>query len=97
MSIIDGLNKAFENSYRIGAMSILVVNDWVDFNTLKKLLNASDGNLASHLVALEKKEYIRVKKEFVGRKPRTSYQVTELGKKEFQTHLDTLEKILKGL
>ncbi len=77
-------------------MAILVVNDWVDFNTLKKLLDASDGNLASHLTALEKKEYIRLKKEFVGRKPRTSYQATELGKKEFQAHLNALEKLLKG-
>lgn len=96
MSIIEGLNKAFENKFRIGTMAILVVNDWVDFNTLKKLLGASDGNLASHLVALEKKEYVKVQKEFIGRKPRTSYQATNLGKKDFQAHLNALEKLLKG-
>ncbi|HAS44682.1 MAG TPA: transcriptional regulator [Microscillaceae bacterium] len=96
MSIIEGLNKAFENKFRIGTMAILVVNDWVDFNTLKKLLKATDGNLASHLIALEKKEYLKVKKEFVGRKPRTSYKATESGKVAFQAHLNALEKLLKN-
>lgn len=96
MSIIEGLNNDFGGKFRIGTMAILVVNDWVDFKTLKKLLEASDGNLASHLVALEKKEYIEVKKEFVGRKPRTSYRATALGKREFQAHLNALEKLLNG-
>ena len=96
MSIIEGLNKAFQNNYRVGAMAILVVNDWVDFNTLKKLLKASDGNLASHMTALEKAKYLTVKKEFVGRKPRTSYKATDLGKTTFQTHLNALEKLLKN-
>ena len=76
-------------------MSILVVNDSVDFNTLKKQLNISDGNIASHITALEKLNYLEVKKQFIGKKPNTSYKVTQQGIKAFKNHLDTLEKLIK--
>lgn len=94
MSIIDGLNKNFENRVRIGIMSVLMVNEWVDFTEMKELLQVTDGNLASHSSALEKVEYIEIKKEFVGKKPRTSYRVTQQGKRAFQDHLSALEKLL---
>ena len=73
---IQQLNKEFENRTRLGIMSALIVNDWVTFNDLKGLLNVSDGNLASHIKGLEAKEYIEIKKEFVGKKPSTSYRIT---------------------
>lgn len=95
MSIISGLNKDFESRVRLGMMSVLMVNDWVDFTEMKSLLQVTDGNLASHSAALEKKEYIEVKKEFVGKKPRTSYKITEEGKKAFQNHLSFLEKMMR--
>jgi DNA-binding MarR family transcriptional regulator len=94
--IIAGLNKEFDNRVRLGIMSILMVNEWVDFNTVKTLLNLTDGNLASHISALEKIAYIAVKKEFVGKKPRTTYNVTPEGRVAFRAHLDALEKLLKG-
>ncbi|MBL7790692.1 MAG: transcriptional regulator [Saprospiraceae bacterium] len=89
------LNKAFDHRIRLGLMSVLMVNDWVDFNTLKELLDATDGNLASHIKALEAENYIEVKKQFIGRRPNTSYAATELGKKAFNDHLDALEQLLK--
>ena len=94
-SIIKNLNKVFESRIRLGVMSILLVNDRVDFNTLKKLLNVTDGNLASHINALQNKKYIKVKKQFLNKKPNTSYSVSELGKKAFNDHLNALEKIIK--
>jgi len=94
--IISKLNKAFENRIRLGVMSVLVVNDRVDFNTLKDLLETTDGNLASHLKMLEEQELITVKKQFVGRKPNTSYQVTDKGKILFKEHITALEKIIKN-
>lgn len=72
-----------------------MVNDWVDFTEMKNLLQVTDGNLASHSTALEKHEYIEIKKEFVGKKPRTSYKITEVGKLAFQQHLAFLEKIMR--
>ncbi len=95
-NIIANLNKAFDNRVRLGIMSILMVNDDVDFNALKEMLNLTDGNLASHLKALEATGYVVMRKEFVGRKPRTSYSATASGKIAFKTHLDALEKLING-
>jgi DNA-binding MarR family transcriptional regulator len=92
---IENLNKAFESRIRLGIMSILMVNEWIDFGTLKEMLNITDGNLASHITALEKMDYIQVKKQFVGKKPNTSYAATKSGRKAFNEHLDALENILK--
>ena len=91
---INQLNKEFESRVRLGIMSVLMVNDWVDFSEMKSLLEITDGNLASHSNALEKARYIEVKKEFVGKKPKTSYRVTQNGREAFTEHLNALEKLL---
>ena len=77
-------------------MSILMVNEFADFKTLKELLGATDGNVASHTKALEKQHYIKVEKSFIDRKPNTKYLVTDTGRKAFQNHLDALEKLLNS-
>ena len=77
---INQLNKEFESRVRLGIMSVLMVNDWVDFSEMKNLLEITDGNMASHSNALEKANYIEVKKEFVGKKTKDfvpSYTVWE--------------------
>lgn len=93
-NIISNLNKAFESRIRLGIMSILMVNESVDFISLKELLQASDGNLASHLRSLENGKLIKVEKQFVGRKPKTSYSATTLGRELFTQHLNALEKLI---
>jgi len=90
----DKLDKAFENRVRLQIMSVLVANQRYDFNSLKELLEVTDGNLASHLKALEKEEYILVNKSFLGRKPNTNYEATASGKQAFKSHLDALEKLI---
>jgi DNA-binding HxlR family transcriptional regulator len=95
-NIIHNLNKSFENRVRLGVMSLLMVNDRLDFSNLKEMLELTDGNLASHLSALENEGYVQVKKQFVGKKPNTSYSATRTGKKAFTDHLDALEQLLKG-
>ncbi|MFT6746389.1 MAG: DNA-binding MarR family transcriptional regulator [Glaciecola sp.] len=95
MGIISGLNKAFENRIRLGVMSILMVNHEIDFNTLKEMLEASDGNIASHIAALEKAGYINIEKKFIGKKTNTSYSATSGGKRAFQEHLNALENLIK--
>jgi DNA-binding MarR family transcriptional regulator len=92
---INGLNREFESRVRLGIMSILMVNDKAEFKTLKELLELTDGNLASHLSALEKANYIKVKKQFIDRKPNTTYSATREGKKAFSEHLNILEKFLR--
>ena len=76
-------------------MSILMVNESADFNRLKELLGITDGNLASHIKALEKLEFIIIEKQFIGKKPNTKYFATKLGKEEFKKHINALEKLIK--
>jgi len=93
--MLEGFDKAFESKARLGIMSILAVNEWVSFVEIKELLQLSDGNIASHITALEKCNYIEVKKQFVGKKPNTSYKMTELGKQSFKNHIEALGKLIK--
>ncbi len=93
--LLKDLDKAFENKIRLGIMSALVVNEYLDFNTLKNLIDVTDGNLASHLKSLEKKEYVAFKKEFLDRKPNTKYHATKKGKEAFKRHIQAIEKLLK--
>ena len=96
MTLIKDLNKIFDSRVRLGIMSALMVNESVSYNELKELLDITDGNLASHLKALEENGTIKVQKGFVGRKTNTTYSVTKAGEKAFQSHLDALEKMIKG-
>lgn len=93
--LLKDLDKAFENKVRLGIMSALMVNDYLDFTSLRELLDVTDGNLASHLKSLEKKKYIRYKKEFLERKPNTKYSVTEAGSKAFKQHINAIEQLLR--
>ena len=93
---LDGLHKAFESRVRLGIMSALAVNDTRDFNALKDFLGLTDGNLASHIKALEKEQFIGVTKSFVGRKPNTQYFITAHGKTAFSQHLKALEQLIKS-
>jgi len=88
-------DKVFENRVRLQIMSVLVANEHYDFNSLKELLQVTDGNLASNLKSLEKEGYILVEKSFVDRKPNTKYSKTEKGKKAFENHLTALESLIK--
>lgn len=94
--LIVNLNKHFENRIRLGIMSMLMVNDWVDFSTMKETLNVTDGNLASHIKALEAEGYVEVKKQFLGKKPNTSFRATLEGRKAFDEHLAALETLINS-
>lgn len=97
MSDIHKLDKAFENRVRLGIMTTLMVEDSMDYNGLKTGLEVSDGNLASHLKALEAEQYIEVFKSFLGRKPNTTYKITKLGRKAFEVHLNALEQLIGNM
>ncbi len=94
---INGLNKVFESRIRLGVMSVLMVNEAINFNDLKQILEVTDGNLATHLVNLEENGFIKVHKGFVGRKTNTTYSITRSGEKAFTEHLNVLENMIKGV
>ena len=94
---IEQLNKVFDSRIRIGIMSALMVNEAINFNDLKALVDATDGNLATHLKTLEEHKYIKVEKGFIGRKTNTLHSITKTGEKAFRSHLDALEKIIRSV
>lgn len=93
---IENLNKAFDSRVRLGIMSALMVNAEINFNQLKELIQVTDGNLASHLKALEESGFIKVNKGFIGRKTNTTYTATKAGEKAFRAHLDALEQMIRS-
>ena len=93
---INNLNKLFDSRVRLGIMSALMVNAEVSFNDLKELLEITDGNLASHLKALEEHKIIKVEKGFIGRKTNTTYSISKSGEKDFKLHIGALEKIIQA-
>jgi len=95
-NILKKLDKLLENRIRLGIMSALMVNTSLDYNTLKDLLDVTDGNLASHLKSLEKNDFLQVHKQFIGRKPNTTYSVSRNGRKVFNQHLQALEQLIKN-
>ncbi len=94
-TVLKNFNKAFENRIRLQIMSVLAANESYDFNSLKELLDVTDGNLASHLKALEKEEYITFSKSFLGRKPNTRYKASTEGVNAFKEHLEALENLIR--
>jgi DNA-binding MarR family transcriptional regulator len=91
----NALHKAFESRIRLGIMSALMVNDQLDFSSLKEFLDVTDGNLATHLKALEKEAFVESKKSFIDRKPNTAYRATAAGRAAFEEHLRILERLIR--
>jgi DNA-binding PadR family transcriptional regulator len=92
---LEKFDKAFENKIRLQIMSVLAVHSSYDYNSMKDLLQVTDGNLASHIKALEKEEYITITKSFIGKKPNTQYAASKKGKEAFKKHLQALENLIK--
>ncbi len=96
MNPITHLNKFFDSRIRLGIMSTLMVNEDISFNELKELMQITDGNLASHIKALEENGLLKVNKGFIGKKTNTLYSITKSGEKAFKLHIQALENIIKA-
>jgi DNA-binding HxlR family transcriptional regulator len=98
MNVSDllNVNPLLVDRVRLTIMANLAMEDGpVDFNTLLQELGLTKGNLSTHVRKLEEAELIEIRKEFVGRKPKTTYVCTKKGKKEMQKYLETVEAVLK--
>jgi DNA-binding MarR family transcriptional regulator len=92
----EHLDKVLEHRMRLQIMGILAANDSHDFNTLKELLQTTDGNLATHIKQLEREKYVQVHKAFVDRKPNTRYRISERGRTAFRKHIEAMEEIIRS-
>jgi DNA-binding MarR family transcriptional regulator len=93
---LEQINKAFENRVRLGIMSVLMANESIDFVSLKSLLDLTDGNLSSHAKNLEESGYLQSIKQFIGRKPNTTFSITDKGRGAFISHINALETLLSN-
>lgn len=91
------LSKVFHQRARLGIMSILSAVREAEFTYLKQQLKLTDGNLNTHLYALERENFITIKKTFVKRKPKTICRLTDKGRKAFSEYIDNLERIIRGI
>jgi len=79
---------------RLGMMSALTVNSSLTFSELKELLQTTDGNLSVHARKLEEAGYVDCKKSFVGRYPRTEFELTQKGRRALERYLDHMEALI---
>ena len=80
----------------MSALNALPRPEMLEFVRLKAVTGATDGNLGSHLATLEKAGYVKLVKDFVGKKPRTRIGITSRGRRAFQNHVSYLREILEG-
>jgi len=91
-----GLDPLIHERMRLGIISALAVRDVLTFSELKKLLDASDGNLSVHARKLEEADYIACNKGFEGRVPKTEYRITSTGRKALENYLSHMEGIIRS-
>jgi DNA-binding HxlR family transcriptional regulator len=91
---IYSIPEVFESRIRLAVLSALITGE-KNFNELKELTKATDGNLSVHLAKLEAADYIISKKEFIGKKPRTTYGLTDAGREGFLGYVKLLEETLR--
>ena len=92
-------DKIIHQSTRLKIMSALNAMprpEMLEFVRLRAVAGATDGNLGAHLTTLEKAGYVKIVKDFVGRKPRTRVGITTPGRRAFQSHVAYLREILEG-
>ena len=92
----EGLDKVIHERARLGIVAALAAREALTFTELKDALNMTDGNLSVHARVLEEAGYLRVDKDFVGRKPRTQMKLTPKGRKAFEHYVEYLGRILSG-
>lgn len=90
---IFSIPQVFESRVRLAIISALITGE-KNFKEIKEITKGTDGNLSVHLSKLENIEYITSKKEFVGKKPRTTYTLTEDGRQGLENYVKLLEKTL---
>ena len=94
---MEGPDEIIHQSTRLkltATLNALPDGEMLEFGRLKTILGATDGNMGTHLTALEKAGYIEVAKDFVGKKPRTRVALTRVGRSAFKRHVAYLRALL---
>ncbi len=96
---MDAPDEIIHQSTRLRIVAMLnaqAAREMLEFGHLKAMLGMTDGNLATHLAALEKAGYVAIGKDFVGKRPRTRVALTAKGRKALRNHVAFLRSVLEG-
>ena len=93
--IHDRIDETIHQRTRLAIMATLAGVESLDFNVLKAELGLTDGNLSTHLAALERAGYVRVLKSFRGRKPHTAIEIAAKGRKALNNYVSLLQGVLE--
>jgi len=91
------LDRLIHERVRLGIVSALAVNDSLTFTELRRLLDATDGNLSVHARKLEEGGYLTCHKSFEGRTPKTEYRLTKSGRDALERYLAHMEAIISAV
>ncbi len=92
--MLKELNPLIHSQLRLAIMTLLVSVEEADFSYLKEKTNATSGNISVQLDKLSSAEYIKITKEFVGKKTRTTCRLTEEGKQAMEEYIENLKSYL---
>lgn len=90
-------DKLVHQPTRLRIFAHLYANGETNFTDLMEALDVTEGNLSSHIQKLEDADCVRVEKQFVDRKPQTTYRLTDHGREKFEDHIQTLETLIDEL
>lgn len=90
------IDRLIHEPSRLSIMANLYVIDSADFVFLLNRTGMTNGNLSSHMSRLTGAGYVEERKEFVGRKPRTMYKLTDAGRKAFEGYREAMLTALEG-
>ena len=93
----NGLDTAVNGPIRLGVLTALATDGPLDFTTLKKRLQVSDGAVAPQLRKLESIDYLECRKKFVGRRPKSTYRITATGRRALSTYLDAMQAVIDAV
>jgi DNA-binding MarR family transcriptional regulator len=92
---IGKINDIIHGRMRLGIVAYLASAEVADFNELKSVLAATQGNLSVHLSKLEEAGYVEINKGYLGRKPLTQVRLTQLGRRAFKEYLAAMSKLIE--
>lgn len=90
------LDEIIHSRIRLAVMAVLITVDEAEFTFLREKVNATDGNLSTHLKKLEESGYVAVSKSFENRKPVSRYMLTKKGRTAFEMYVNHLENMIKN-
>ncbi|WP_395647142.1 winged helix-turn-helix domain-containing protein [Terricaulis sp.] len=90
------IDDVIHGRLRLGIMAYLSTVSPAPFTELKAKVNATDGNLSTHLAKLEEARYVRIEKKFVDKKPRTLVHLTSAGRAAWIDYLKRLQALISA-